>query len=314
MKKITLFILICLFCLTGMSAQAANTVIKYTADSKLPEVTLTSEYGIHTTAFAKEILSHEFVNGQGTITFNGEITAFGEYAFYHSDMKTFEIPSDIIEIGKSAFNVCTIDSLIIPKTVAKIGSSCFNNTPLYSINYLGTISDWLQIDFGGNFDANPLFGLAARKFYIDGNLATEIEIPEGVTTINDFQLAYNPVTTKYILPSSLTTIKPKAFRNNTSLTTITCAAVVPPTCGVDVFKSVPTSCIIYVPAGSEDAYKAADGWKVFKNIVSLEPTGIEDVQVSEFKAQGPAYNLNGMRVDSDYKGVVIKNGKKIYQK
>ena len=28
----------------------------------------------------------------------------------------------------------------------------------------------------------------------------------------------------------------------------------------------------------------------------------------------PAYNLNGLRVDSNYKGIVIKGGKKIYQK
>ena len=26
------------------------------------------------------------------------------------------------------------------------------------------------------------------------------------------------------------------------------------------------------------------------------------------------YNLNGMRVGKDYKGIVIKNGKKVYQK
>ena len=82
----------------------------------------------------------------------------------------------------------------------------------------------------------------------------------------------------------------------------------------DVFKNVPTSCTVYVPAGSVDAYKAANGWNVFANILPLEATGIKDVQGSEFKSQGSAYNLNGMRVNSNYNGVVIKNGKKFYQK
>ena len=314
MKKITLFILSCLFCLTGMTAQADNTVIKYTAESKLPELTGTSGAGIHTTAFAKEILSHEFVDGQGTITFNGEITAFGNYAFYYAEVHTLEIPSGITEIGKYAMNNSKIDSLVIPKSLTKIGSGCFNNAILYGINYLGTISDWLQIDFGGNYDANPLFDLSSKKFYLDGKLATEIEIPEGVTTINDYQLAYNPTTTKYTLPASLTTIKAKAFRNNSALTTIVCAAVVPPTCGVDVFKNVPTSCTVYVPAGSVDAYKAANGWKGFANILPLEATGIKDVQGSEFNVQGPSYNLNGMIVGDNYKGIVIQNGKKVFRR
>ena len=314
MKQITLFILSCLFCLTGMTAQAANTVIKYTADSKLPEVTGTSSKGLHTNAFAKEILSHEFVDGKGTITFNGEITAFGNYAFYYAEVHFLEIPSGITEIGKYAMNRGDIDTLIVPKTVTKIGSACFNNTILRCVSYLGTISDWLQIDLGGNYDATPLFAMATSDFYINGELATEIEIPEGVTTINDYQLGYNPTTTKYILPASLTTIKLGAFRNNYALTTIICNAVVPPTCGTDVFKKVPTSCTVYVPTESVDAYKAADGWKGFANILPLELTGIKDVQGSEFKAQGSAYNLNGMRVNSNYNGVVIKNGKKFYQK
>ncbi|MCQ2128016.1 MAG: hypothetical protein MJZ08_01105 [Bacteroidaceae bacterium] len=39
------------------------------------------------------------------------------------------------------------------------------------------------------------------------------------------------------------------------------------------------------------------------------PTGIEEVESSMFKTQGSAYNLNGVRVNDNYKGVVIKNGK-----
>ena len=34
---------------------------------------------------------------------------------------------------------------------------------------------------------------------------------------------------------------------------------------------------LYVPYGSLEAYKAATGWKDFKNIVEFDATGIEDV-------------------------------------
>lgn len=41
-----------------------------------------------------------------------------------------------------------------------------------------------------------------------------------------------------------------------------------------------------------------------------EPTGIREVQGSKFQTQNSAYNLNGVHVDSNYKGIVIVNGRK----
>ena len=45
-----------------------------------------------------------------------------------------------------------------------------------------------------------------------------------------------------------------------------------------------------------------------------EPTGIESLTPALSEGDGAIYNLNGMRVNDSYKGIVIKNGKKFYQK
>ncbi|MCQ2129317.1 MAG: InlB B-repeat-containing protein [Bacteroidaceae bacterium] len=45
-----------------------------------------------------------------------------------------------------------------------------------------------------------------------------------------------------------------------------------------------------------------------------EPTGIKDIQGSKMNTQGSAYNLNGVRVNENYKGIVIMNGKKYINK
>ena len=45
-----------------------------------------------------------------------------------------------------------------------------------------------------------------------------------------------------------------------------------------------------------------------------EPSGIEDVQGSKFKVQSTSYNLNGIRVNDNYKGIVIQNGKKFLRR
>ena len=44
-----------------------------------------------------------------------------------------------------------------------------------------------------------------------------------------------------------------------------------------------------------------------------ETTAIEQPAING-KQSGDTYNLNGVRVNDNYKGIVIKNGKKIYQK
>jgi len=44
---------------------------------------------------------------------------------------------------------------------------------------------------------------------------------------------------------------------------------------------------LYVPQGSLEAYKAADGWKEFKNIVEFDPTSIEDVTEED----APAFEI-----------------------
>ena len=48
----------------------------------------------------------------------------------------------------------------------------------------------------------------------------------------------------------------------------------------------------------------------------VEATGIETVHDSGFKDQDsePTYNLNGQRVNDSYRGIVIKNGKKILKR
>ena len=38
-------------------------------------------------------------------------------------------------------------------------------------------------------------------------------------------------------------------------------------------------------------------------------TGIKEIQNSEFRMQDYYYNLNGMRVNSNTRGLVIRNGK-----
>ena len=49
--------------------------------------------------------------------------------------------------------------------------------------------------------------------------------------------------------------------------------------------------------------------------MTLSPaTGINGIVTDDADDNAPIYNLAGQKVDKNYKGVVIKNGKKVYQK
>ncbi|MCD8202551.1 MAG: hypothetical protein LUD48_02780, partial [Prevotella sp.] len=58
-----------------------------------------------------------------------------------------------------------------------------------------------------------------------------------------------------------------------------------------------------------------DKMEVYYTYITIEPageSGIANLTLSN-DVNAPVYNLQGMRVDSNYKGIVIKNGKKLFQ-
>ena len=71
---------------------------------------------------------------------------------------------------------------------------------------------------------------------------------------------------------------------------------------------------LHVPAGSVDTYKAAEGWKEFGNIVALSngDDAIEEITLDQ--QSDLIYNLDGVKVDNNYRGISIRNGKKVLVK
>lgn len=73
-----------------------------------------------------------------------------------------------------------------------------------------------------------------------------------------------------------------------------------------------SGCTLHVPYGTKEAYKAADDWKNFTNIVEFDPTGVEAVSAEGKPAvEQRIYNLGGVRVATPQRGLNIINGKKV---
>jgi hypothetical protein len=71
--------------------------------------------------------------------------------------KSFIIPDSVTTISSGAFENCnSLESLTIPSSVKIIGESAFKGCDsLLTVNYLGTIDEWAEIEFA-NSSSNPL--------------------------------------------------------------------------------------------------------------------------------------------------------------
>ena len=185
-----------------------------------------------------------------SINIPDSVTQIGDYAFYGcSYLTSINIPAGGTQIGKSAFAGCSsLTSINIPAGVTQIGESAFEGC-----------SNLTSIDI-----PDSVTQIAERAFY-DCSSLTSIDFPEGVTQIGDSAFSRSGLT-NIVLPASIERIY-RAFYGCNKLTTFGCKAVNPPFFGTQMFNSCDKLAIINVPAASIDAYKAADGWKDYADII-----------------------------------------------
>ena len=234
-KFLTLLVALC-----ATTALWASNTIAYTATEKLGGHNGSLDIG--KTTFGSAITSHDFSNGIGTITCDGEVTTIGNWAFNNcSDLTSITIPYSVTTIGIYAFAYCSgLTSVTIPNSVTTIGWWAF-----YHCSGLTSITIGNSVTTIGNFAFESCSGLIS------------ITIPNSVTTIGDrafcsclgltsidvdaanmhyvsmegvlfnntkdtliLHPASNP-RTEYTIPNSVTTIGGWAFQYSFGLTSVT---------------------------------------------------------------------------------------------
>ena len=155
-----------------------------------------------------------------SINIGGGVTSIGDYAFNGCDsLESISIPDSVTSIGDYAFSYCSsLTSVNIPEGVTSIGESAFSGCDSLKEVHISDISAWCAIDFEG-FYANPLLCFAA--LYLNGELVTSLEIPDGVTSIGNFAFSGCISLTSITIPDGVTSIGEYAFAGCISLTSIT---------------------------------------------------------------------------------------------
>ena len=203
---------------------------------------------------------------------------------------TPEIPDDITTIGPYAFAYSFIPGIAIKKNVTKIGYGAFEHCSLLKrvLNCQGlvTIGDYA-------FANIPDFGKGST---------INLDIMTNLKTIGEGAYMESGAS-KAIIPASVEKVGDAAFGFMPNLTELQSMAVIPPTCSIfgPVSDEMYQTCKLYVPMGSEEAYKAADGWK---NFFSIE-AGINSIQTgAPFVTD--SYSFNGQRTTDNHRGLTIQ--------
>ena len=122
-------------------------------------------------------------------------------------------------IGESAFENCKILSdLIIGDGVTSIGPWAFDYCDALTSVYISDLSAWCRIDFM-NTRSNPFY--YGSKLYLNGDLLTELVIPEEVTEIKEYTFYGCSSIEKITIGDGVTSIGDYAFDDCYALISVT---------------------------------------------------------------------------------------------
>ena len=203
-----------------------------------------------------EILPYWFVfrNDITSVIIGDSVNNIGDYAFFRCEkITTVTMGNSISAIGTRTFSGCrSLSSVIIPNSVTTIGDDAFSGcNSLTSMIIPNSVADM------GN-----------AIFYGCESL-TYVTIGHSVTSIGDVVFSDCSSLKSVTIGNSVTSIGREAFRKCTDLTEIINHQAIPQKITKTAFESATkTGCTLFVPAGSVEAYRAADVWEDFKNIVA----------------------------------------------
>ena len=152
-------------------------------------------------------------------SYNGNDYVLGAYLFAaRSDLVSITIPKSVTEIGANAFYGCTgLTSITIPESITKIGDDAFYGCTNITSVHIVSIEAWCKISMAA--DANPL--RYAHNLYLNGELVTNVVIPEKVNRISDDVFCGCTSLISITIPNSVKSIGENAFYGCTSLTNVT---------------------------------------------------------------------------------------------
>ena len=154
----------------------------------------------------------------GDIDLPRSIKAIRDEAFSNCSLITsVVIPEGVEQIGMNTFNGCTaMTSITIPSSMKKIMYGAFFGCLAINQINISDLAAWCNI----NFESSIVTGSSPVNLYINGSLATDITIPNGITYFSDNAFCGITSIKSVSFSNDLSFISSCAFANCTSLESV----------------------------------------------------------------------------------------------
>lgn len=177
-------------------------------------------YGVH-------LVSHEFSNGQGVITFNKPVTYIHNYMFSNKNITSVELPSEVEYIGEEAFNHCSkLNAIELPSSMKVLDERVFINSGVEHV----ALPDGLK-----KIEREAFWACYSLK---------EISIPQSVTSLGFVAFGHCEALKKIFVYS------PTPINLSSNIT----------------YSDIYSSCALYVPKNTSGTYASAIWWSDFAAI------------------------------------------------
>ncbi|MCQ2288724.1 MAG: leucine-rich repeat protein [Muribaculaceae bacterium] len=259
----------------GKMSLSSTSVSSITLPSTLEEIdtcalqwTLISKIDLKN---VKYIRNQAFSNCENltTITGGNSLVELGSTVFTRCNKLTSaQIPEGLKRmVGGSYFRCTGLKDATIPSTVEYIERNPFVGcTSLDRVKVATGNSNFAEMD-------SCLYEVKDDKAYrlisVPSARLNKVMVLQPGTEVISGQAMREVELTAFIAGKGLKSIEPSAFSSIKTLTTVKVLETVPPT-GADFSDEAYAGATLYVPKQSVNAYKAADGWKQFQNIVGVD--------------------------------------------
>lgn len=241
-----------------------------------------------------EVGRNAFMGTQWDMNLPSGLVYVGKVAYYYNDDKelltSLELREGTKGIAEGTFEMCSnLASVTLPEGLIHIGDWAFGEcSSLTEINFPSTVQHAEASAFYGTpwndnlGEGLTYIGKVAYKYNIGGQTNIDLTFKEGTISISGGAFSGINVPIIITLPSSLMEIGGNAFGYCPNIQSIYSYIEKPFDIDRSTFlyygddkKYHFTSANLYVPIGTRSTYENAEGWKLFQNIVEMEPENKE---------------------------------------
>ena len=199
-----------------------------------------------------------------TVVVEDGITSIGNYAFYSlNKMSNVVLGDTVSSIGEYSFAECySLTKITIPDSMTRIGGGALSYCDNLKEIHIRSLETWLNIDDADSHRCN---------LYFDGQLLTNVVIPDGITKIRD-KAFYGSSITSVTIPGSVTSIDHDAFMDCSSLKNVTISDGVKEI-GEGAFYGCTSLAEVKMPETTKEGYI---GYEAFRDCTALKSITISN--------------------------------------